>query len=785
MSEDEPRPLDQSDDLWEREIRLEIDMMNRGHQKGMRRYARSQLGWDLLSDALPQLTRAIRDEQNRYLNRRRRVPAFAQALRWFDADKLALITLRSILNAILRKSEEKGQPPTEAEITKDIRRWCRLEWSLQHLKTGGEAGLNLKDCSQDRQGLQLGLFLLRLALDRAVIQDGVHLFQRYKGFGEEGGKLIIKTDVVSLSTDAIQRLQDKKIQIAAMAPPSCMPMLAKPEHWTKSARGGYGILKSVDLVKRSGNSRIRKALDSADLSLVFQAANVLQDTPWRINHEIYEVVNEALDRGLELPGLPSEVIRDSVNLSARTGSPTAKWQGAQGRLTQVENAKRQAQLLLLGERIEVCKFFLDETLYFPYSLDHRGRAYPVPRALHPQADDLGRALLKFADGKPLGDRGAFWLSVHLANLAGLDKESFPKRVEWVSEHETEIFDFASAPLRDLHHPFWTIEEKPWSLLAACKEWFAYRQGGPGTLSYLPVLMDGTCNGLQHLSALGRDFHGGEWTNLMPGEAPKDIYQEVADRVARKVRHEAEKGDPRAKEWVGRINRKIAKLATMNKPYGITRRGIQIALVHEKHADWVGAHYLAGLLDGCVKEVVSKAVEIMEKLRELAQKLARVNRGLKWTLPTGFVVVHEEREPKVLRIEVPYVTPSGRTNTWTARIAVDGSRKRLNKTKQRNGIAPNFVHSMDAAHMMRTICRLYSEGCRHFAAIHDGYGVHACDVDLMNRVLREEFVRIYQEPVLERFWEEQRRANPDVRLPDLPVSGDLDISLVLNSDYFFC
>jgi len=159
--------------------------------------------------------------------------------------------------------------------------------------------------------------------------------------------------------------------------------------------------------------------------------------------------------------------------------------------------------------------------------------------------------------------------------------------------------------------------------------------------------------------------------------------------------------------------------------------------------------------------------------------------LKWTLPTGFVVVHEEREPKVLRIEVPYVTPSGRTNTWTARIAVDGSRKRLNKTKQRNGIAPNFVHSMDAAHMMRTICRLYSEGCRHFAAIHDGYGVHACDVDLMNRVLREEFVRIYQEPVLERFWEEQRRANPDVRLPDLPVSGDLDISLVLNSDYFFC
>jgi DNA-directed RNA polymerase len=316
---------------------------------------------------------------------------------------------------------------------------------------------------------------------------------------------------------------------------------------------------------------------------------------------------------------------------------------------EVEKAKRQAQLLLVRDRMDVSKGFLDEPFYFPYSLDHRGRAYPIPTTLHPQSDDLGRALLRFADGKPLGDRGAFWLSVHLANLAGLDKEPFPKRVEWVEEHEKEIIEFASAPLHDPIHRFWTIDEKPWSLLAACKEWVAYRQGGPGTLSYLPILMDGTCNGLQHLSAMGRDLQGGEWTNLVPGDAPRDIYQEVADHVARKVQQEADGGNPRAKEWVGQINRKIAKLATMNKPYGITRRGIQEALVREKHADhcadaWDGAQYLAGLLDGCVKEVVTKAVEVMEKLRRMAQELAKANRGLKWKTPAGFVVVHEEREP---------------------------------------------------------------------------------------------------------------------------------------------
>jgi DNA-directed RNA polymerase len=45
-------------------------------------------------------------------------------------------------------------------------------------------------------------------------------------------------------------------------------------------------------------------------------------------------------------------------------------------------------------------------------------------------------------------------------------------------------------------------------------------------------------------------------------------------------------------------------------------------------------------------------------------------------------------------------------------------------------------------------------------VHDSYGVHACDVDLLNRILREEFVRIYSEPVLQNFLNEQKQANPD-------------------------
>jgi DNA-directed RNA polymerase len=59
--------------------------------------------------------------------------------------------------------------------------------------------------------------------------------------------------------------------------------------------------------------------------------------------------------------------------------------------------------------------------YFPHSLDFRGRAYPIPPHLNHVGSDLCRGLLRFAEGRPLGPRGLFWLKVHLANLMGQDK----------------------------------------------------------------------------------------------------------------------------------------------------------------------------------------------------------------------------------------------------------------------------------------------------------------------------------------------------------------------------
>lgn len=38
--------------------------------------------------------------------------------------------------------------------------------------------------------------------------------------------------------------------------------------------------------------------------------------------------------------------------------------------------------------------------------------------------------------------------------------------------------------------------------------------------HLPVHMDGSCNGLQHYAALGRDTEGAKAVNLAPADAPQ-------------------------------------------------------------------------------------------------------------------------------------------------------------------------------------------------------------------------------------------------------------------------
>jgi DNA-directed RNA polymerase len=174
----------------------------------------------------------------------------------------------------------------------------------------------------------------------------------------------------------------------------------------------------------------------------------------------------------------------------------------------------------------------EEEFYYPHNVDFRGRAYPMHPHLNHLGSDMCRGLLEFAKGRPLGSTGLYWLKIHLANLCGgpVGKMSFERRVAYTDNHMDKIFDSAERPLSGLR--WWLLAEDPFQCLAACMDIRdAILSGDPSTyVSYLPVHQDGSCNGLQHYAALGRDWDGARSVNLTTGDQPADVYAGIAERV---------------------------------------------------------------------------------------------------------------------------------------------------------------------------------------------------------------------------------------------------------------
>src|SRR4051794_15739862 len=79
--------------------------------------------------------------------------------------------------------------------------------------------------------------------------------------------------------------------------------------------------------------------------------------------------------------------------------------------------------------------------------------------------------------------------------------------------------------------WWLKSEEPWQTLATCIEIRDARASGNPEefVSHLPIHQDGSCNGLQHYAALGRDYEGAYEVNLVPSEVPLDVYSSVVGR----------------------------------------------------------------------------------------------------------------------------------------------------------------------------------------------------------------------------------------------------------------
>ena len=80
-------------------------------------------------------------------------------------------------------------------------------------------------------------------------------------------------------------------------------------------------------------------------------------------------------------------------------------------------------------------------------------------------------------------------------------------------------------------------------------------------------------------------------------------------------------------------------------------------------------------------------------------------------------------------------------------------------------------------------RMFENGL-DFAAVHDSFWTHPCDVDMMNGFIREEFIKLYESDPLGQLKKSLEERFPSEIIPEIPGKGELDLKEILKSTYFF-
>lgn len=659
---------------------------------------------------------------------------------------------------------------------------------------------------------------------------------------------------VHLTQAFVDKLANRALSLAGISPMH-QPMVVPPKPWNDVRGGGYWAKgrRPLNLI-RVGSKKALERYNDVHMPEVYAAVNAIQNTAWHINERVLAVANQIVHwekcpvgdvpsvNPAVKPTVEAGICRadgsfmEAMELDAE-GNPVCetqfkKWKRNAAAIYRNEKARQSRRLSLEFTLEQANKFAGYEAIWFPHNLDWRGRVYAVPM-FNPQGNDMTKGLLEFAKTMPIGEEGAYWMAVHGANTAGVDKVSLDDRVQWVADNEAMILACAANPL---DCTTWAEQDAPFCFLAFCFEWADFVNGGrlPTFESRIALAFDGTCSGLQHFSAMLRDEVGGSAVNLTPSDKPQDVYGIVATEVNRVLAELVVSGDEDelttkedtktgeitevlklgtktlARQWMEfGVNRGVTKRSVMTLAYGSKKFGfadqvredtVQPAIDKGQGAMFSvpsqACQFMAQLIWDAVSVTVVAAVEAMSWLQKAATlvssevKVKKTGEILKpalpvhWTTPVGFPVWSEYRIQEQKNIDCMFLGSHRLRAVINLKEGV-----KIDAKKQASGIAPNVVHSMDASHLKLTVLKCSKVyGMDSFAMIHDSFGAHAGAAHLMFKAVRETLVDTYtQNDIIADFYEGFRDQLTEAQLekmPPMPAKGTLDLSQVLLSKYTF-
>ena len=579
--------------------------------------------------------------------------------------------------------------------------------------------------------------------------------------------------------------------------PVYLPMRTRPADWRDAWSGGYRLqaLARTPIVK-ARDRRTVEAVEKADPQIVYRAVSTVQRTPWRVNRGVLDVAARLFEAGAPIAGFQERLEEphpSKPDVGPRDREAWAKYTRAAADWRKKFHQNR-GRRVLASKTLHLAHVHKDlPEFFYPCQVDFRARVYPVPFFLTYQGDDLARGLLEFAKGAVIRDREqADAFRGAGAGLFGVNRVATAQKVEWAHRESERILATAADPLG---FRWWAEAESPFQFLAWALEYAAWTRRPAQHVSRFRVSLDGSCNGLQLYSLLTRDPIGVASTNVAPSDAPRDLYQDVADRATARLMLDP---DPRSAQWLqflgGRIPRSYTKRPTMVLPYGGTfhsavnycRDTYEVDRVAKgwtpfevlsgggyRACTFLGSHVWAA-----IGETVGPARAAMEWMRAVAAVCTGAGVPVSWTSPSGWPVVQAYTKYESRRIQ----TAVGDSIRF---IRYREQQNELALDQQKNGLPPNFVHSMDAAVLAFAVCRARERGIDSLAVIHDSFSILAADAPTMSRTLREVLADVFAVDRLTDFRDEVQRQLPaGVELPPLPLYGDFDVQEVRHAQYVY-
>lgn len=414
----------------------------------------------------------------------------------------------------------------------------------------------------------------------------------------------------------------------------------------------------------------------------------------------------------------------------------------------------------------------DKAFRFPYYADSRSRDYTdTTCGISPQGADHEKAIIQPVHAEPLTDRGYQAL---LEAAKGYSEQDWsPSRM---AEH-------ASNP--DTWEKEWKTAEKPYSYMA-CANMILQYLDNPDTPLPAFIPLDGRCSGLQHWSALARSSAITSHIGMELEEADLDIYEYVAEewKITLPDHH---------KKYA---TRKSAKIPVMTWTYNATRMtsmehmhslfGAPVKWdIDKKEFVQIGEGLAkctsAGMgisLYNSLSETLGDLQTLVNWVTECADIISKAGHAsIDWPTPDGFVAT--QRKLKALRLQLEVKLSTGDELIVELK---DFSDNLPNPAKHRSAIAANVIHSLDATHLRMVSRRMEILGLP-MIGIHDSFATHVNYRDILYREIVSTFIELYSTDnalYLALFW----TLKYDVLLPEIPPSGDWDVSKLVYCSKFF-